>query len=281
MVATTKLELRTALGPVYRDVLLTPPRNCTEEEIPIIDLAPLLSDNLDERRTVAQQIRIAALNSGFFYIKNHGIPAETIARCKQQVLNFMGQPAEQKDVVSDRHSKYFNGYSGRSKTQISPSESIDVRESFSFRYAPELDPDHPMSLADVPEEVRPWIQAEEFVWDRTAHLPDFKKDCVAYWGSCLKLARRLVRSFALSLDLSEDYFDQKTTHPGADGVFNYYPPRSEEQARQDFVGLGSHTDLQLFTLLWQDSIGGLQVLTKEGQWVKVSCRMLPGRRAGS
>jgi isopenicillin N synthase-like dioxygenase len=170
MAATRKLELRTALGPVYRDVLLTPPRNCTAEEIPIIDLAPLWSDKVEERKTVAQQIRSAALNSGFFYIKNHGIPAETIARCRQQVLNFMRQPAEQKDAVSDRHSKYFNGYSGRSKTQISPSESIDIRESFSFRYAPELDPDHPTRLADLPDDVRRWIRAEGFVWDRTAHL---------------------------------------------------------------------------------------------------------------
>jgi isopenicillin N synthase-like dioxygenase len=35
------------------------------------------------------------------------------------------------------------------------------------------------------------------------------------------------------------------------------------------LGLGAHTDLQCFTLLWQDAVGGLQVLTKEGQWVKV------------
>lgn len=36
----------------------------------------------------------------------------------------------------------------------------------------------------------------------------------------------------------------------------------------DDVGLGSHTDLQCFTLLWQDYVGGLQVLTKDGEWVK-------------
>jgi len=33
------------------------------------------------------------------------------------------------------------------------------------------------------------------------------------------------------------------------------------------VGLGSHTDLQCFTLLWQDEVGGLQILTPEGQWI--------------
>jgi isopenicillin N synthase-like dioxygenase len=129
-----------------------------------------------------------------------------------------------------------------------------------------------MHISEVSSEVRPWIRGEDFVWDGTAHLLDFKKDCVAYWASCLQLARKLVRAFALSLELPENYWDDKITHPGADSVFNYYRPRSEQEIKEEFVGLGSHTDLQLFTLLWQDSIGGLQVLTKEGQWIKVSLK---------
>ncbi|OTB07710.1 hypothetical protein M426DRAFT_19648 [Hypoxylon sp. CI-4A] len=268
MSGVTKLELRTALGPVYRDVLPHPPRDCTAEEVPVIDLAPMFSKELSDRKRVAVDINSAAKNNGFFYVKNHGIPEETIAQCKQQILNFMRQPQEQKELVSSRvHSKYYNGYLGNKKAKISRTESADVRESFSFRYAPELDPDHPMNISEVPEEVRSWIRAEDFVWEGTAHLPNFKKDCLAYWGSCLTLARRLVRMFALSLDLDENYWDDKVTHPGADGVFNYYPPRTAEEVEKKFVSLGSHTDLQLFTLLWQDSVGGLQILSKEGQWL--------------
>ncbi|KAI1375258.1 Clavaminate synthase-like protein [Hypoxylon crocopeplum] len=269
MSMVTKLELRTALGPVYRDVLPYPPRDCTADEIPVIDLAPIFSEELSDRKRVAASIKSAATNNGFFYVKNHGIPEETITQCKQQVFNFMRQPLEKKDLVSSRkYSKYYNGYLGNRQAQISRSESADVRESFGFRYSPELDPDHPMNISEVPDDVRAWIRAEDFVWERTAHLPNFKNDLLAYWGSCLKLARRLVRVFALSLDLEENYWDDKVTHPGADGVFNYYPPRTPEEVENKFVGLGSHTDLQLFTLLWQDTVGGLQILSKEGQWLR-------------
>lgn len=41
---------------------------------------------------------------------------------------------------------------------------------------------------------------------------------------------------------------------------------SQAEVSRD-VGLGSHTDLQCFTLLWQDMHGGLQVLNNEGEWV--------------
>lgn len=164
-------------------------------------------------------------------------------------------------------SQYFNGWKGARKTNISPTESIDVNESMAWRYEPQYDPDY-KDPALVPEEVKPWIRGEQYVWDGTAHLPNFKKDVLAYWGACLTLARKLVQAFALSLDLDEHYFDEKVTYPGADGVFNYYPITTREEKESDAVGLGSHTDLQLFTLLWQDKVGGLQVLNKEGQWIK-------------
>lgn len=80
----------------------------------------------------------------------------------------------------------------------------------------------------------------------------------------------MIRIFALALDLSETYFDDIVTFPGADGVFNYYPANKAPEVDASIdVGLGAHTDLQSFTLLLQDSVGGLQVLTHEGQWVKV------------
>ena len=86
---TTKLELRTAYGPVFRDVLSTPPRECTADEIPIIDLSPLYSAKLEDRQELAKTVRSAAVNTGFFYIKNHGIDEKTIADAKKQLLAFV------------------------------------------------------------------------------------------------------------------------------------------------------------------------------------------------
>lgn len=147
---------------------------------------------------------------------------------------------------------------------------MDCRESFSWRYEPQYDPD-PKDPHDVPAEVKPYIRGENYVWEGTAHLAGFKDSCIAYWQECLKLARRLVGIFALCLDLPENYFDKVTTYPGSDGVFNFYPAMSaEEAATSQDVGLGSHTDLQCFTLLWQDMKGGLQVLNTDGQWIKAS-----------
>jgi isopenicillin N synthase-like dioxygenase len=75
----------------------------------------------------------------------------------------------------------------------------------------------------------------------------------------------------MALDLPENYFDCLVTFPGSDGAINYYPASlSSHNPAADEVGLGSHTDLQCFTLLWQDQVGGLQVLNKSGEWINAN-----------
>lgn len=86
--STSKLELRTAYGPVYRTILNTPPRDCTAAEIPVIDLSSLHSVDLQDRKSLAQEVQSAATGSGFFYIKNHGIPDNVIANAKKQTLAY-------------------------------------------------------------------------------------------------------------------------------------------------------------------------------------------------
>jgi isopenicillin N synthase-like dioxygenase len=266
--AFRKLELVTAYGPVYRDVSTSPPRLATEEEIPIIDLSGMYGD-VSARTALAEEFKKAATTSGFFYIKNHGISEEVIDNAKRQADNFFAQSENAKMLVSRKKSKYYNGYSGRGVTQANKTETPDSRETFGFRYEPQYDPDY-KDPAKIPEEIKPFIRGEGFVWEGTQQLSGFKEDVLTYWKSCLILARRMVRIFALALDLPENYFDSIVTYPGSDCHLNYYRAMTPEQiaAAPDEVGLGSHTDLQCFTLLWQDSVGGLQVLSSQGQWLK-------------
>ncbi|KIV91974.1 hypothetical protein PV10_06459 [Exophiala mesophila] len=267
--AYTKLELRTAYGPVYREVSTNPPREARADEIPVIDISGIYGD-LEARKELASRVKHAAESTGFFYIKGHGIPESAIQGARKASRDFFKQSEEKKLLVSKDKGKWYNGYTGNQTAMASPTEGLDYRESFAWRYEPQYDPD-PKDPSAVPAEVKPWIRGENYVWEGTDHIPGFKEGCITYWQECLKLARRLVRIFALCLDLPEDYFDSVTTYPGSDGVFNYYPAMSEEEAKASRdIGLGSHTDLQCFTLLWQDMIGGLQVLNNGGQWIKAS-----------
>ena len=58
--------------------------------------------------------------------------------------------------------------------------TVDYRESFSWRYEPQYDPDTKDPDAVLPE-VQPYIRGEEYVWEGTRHLPEFKEGCITYW----------------------------------------------------------------------------------------------------
>lgn len=80
------------------------PRLPTDDEIPVIDLTPI-DDTLKERKTLASSIEAASENTGFFYIRNHGIPEELIQNSLSQVKTFFNQPLSQKmkiDLVPQR-----------------------------------------------------------------------------------------------------------------------------------------------------------------------------------
>ncbi len=167
------------------------------------------------------------MSTGFFYIKNHHVSEEAIQGALDASKAFFSQPLEKKQLVSVNRDKYFNGFTQKGISLASPTEGLDCRESFSWMYLPENDP-NPKDPGAIPPEVQEWFRGASWIWEKTEDVPNFKEGCLGYYKECLQLARRLVKIFALCLDLPEDYFDCLTTYPGADGVFNYYPAMSAE-----------------------------------------------------
>lgn len=279
----TTLTLSSGNGPLTIPLLLSPPRDALLSEIPIISLAALshLSPSPQDLQHIATQIRSAATTSGFFYISDTGIPSSITSAAYSSVLKFFRQPLETKNLANVSHSAYFNGYKAAGSQRINASESIDVRETFSWTYDPNYDP-AVTSLSNIPAEVMDMLRPEEFPWDATANLPELKRDVVAYWRACLSLARRLVGVFEMALGVEKGELEGKFSHPDAALALNYYPPipfpeprlaneaetPTGTQEEQEQVSIGSHTDFQLFTILWQDTIGGLQVLhPQDHQWL--------------
>lgn len=285
------LRLASGNGPITRYIKAIPPRDARPDEIPIIDVADIFSPDLEKRRAVAKQVHAAAINTGFFYIRNHGVPPATTTAAYEACLDFFRQDMEPKLRAHDAKSQNFNGYKPHKTQRINPFEGIDYREAFSTSYDPRLDPAHGGSVEgknstevmdSVPAHVKQFFRTEadgptghaedRFPWSAIKEsCPQFPPAIIGYWQACLKVARALVRTFALSLDLEETYFDGKFLYPDATLALNYYPPlpasANATSCSPDTVGIGTHTDFMLFTMLWQDAAGGLQVLNREGQWI--------------
>ena len=272
---TTTLHLSSYAGPITLSILNTPPRDALPSEIPLIDISPLFGSSPAPRQAVAEEMRKAAMNTGFFYITGHQVPTGVTDGTYRACLDFFRQDPEAKREADSSKSSYFNGYKGPKTQRINPNEGVDVRETFSWTYDPRFDPDVE-DVEDIPAEARRFMRPEDFPWEATKHMPHFKENIVAYFRESLRVARALTRAFALSLGLEEDFFAGKVKYPDAAFAFNYYPPlpppSTSPASPADQTSIGSHTDFQLFTILWQDSRGGLQVLDRSGQWLNAPPR---------
>lgn len=86
----------------------------------------------------------------------------------------------------------------------------------------------------------------------------------------MELAKRIIKVVLMSLG---DGYDQKfyesefSNCQGYLRMVNYSPPKIVEE--KEVEGLGMHTDMSCITIVYQDEIGGLQMRSKEGEWMDI------------
>lgn len=228
------------------------------EAIPVIDLAPLLHGDAEARKATALRIGKACRDIGFFYVRNHGISDEQVARTFAEAKRFFDLPVERKQAIAIEHSPCHRGYFALGGENLDPAKQQDAGDfKEGIKIGRDLPPDHPRVRAGTP------LHGPD-QWP--ADLPGWRETMQAYYDACERLGLQLMRAFALALELPENYFDRYLREPMATLGPLHYPPQSGpiSEAR---IGAGAHTDFGCLTILAQDDNSGLQVRNVGGQWI--------------
>lgn len=230
----------------------TLPRAATREELPILDLTPLnQGEPLD---ALAKELRRACETIGFFYVREHGVPAAVIEAVFDATRRYYDLPVEErlKWKIDDRFRRGFMPMGINQHPGYAP----DIKESYEF--ALDLPMDDPAVVAGLPLH-GPNRWPPEYPWLREA--------CEAYFEEALKLGKRLLKVFAASLGMEEAFFLQYLKKPMVQTRLFHYPPEPPVVDAKAF-GVAPHTDYGMITLLLQDPIGGLELRKRDGEWVR-------------
>lgn len=230
------------------------------EEIPVIDVGALARDDAQAQRQVATEMREAAQRIGFFYVRNHGVPQALIDQVFATSAAFFALPPETKAGVTI--NAIHRGWLAVGQAKMYAGAKIDLKES--FLWGLELGPDDP----DVKAGKK--LMGPNH-WP--SFMPEMRGVLSRYYDEILGCGNRLLRGFALSLDRPADFFAPHFAKPLARGSLVYYPPQPPDLGETQF-GVAPHTDYGGLTLLAQDDTGGLQVLSKAGDWV--TAHPIPG-----
>ena len=87
-----------------------------------------------------------------------------------------------------------------------------------------------------------------------------------YSKQVMKVGTLLLELFSEALGLNPNYLYDIDCAEGLTVLGHYYPPCPQPELT---IGVTEHADVDFFTVLLQDEVGGLQILN-DNQWIDVS-----------
>ncbi|KZT12727.1 Clavaminate synthase-like protein [Laetiporus sulphureus 93-53] len=236
--------------------------------IPLIDFSKYRhATSTAEKRNTADEIVNGFKEVGFIYLDQHGIPDSTVKHAFQKSAEFFALPMEAKSKLAWEDPRSNRGYVQIGRERVT--QSADANEIAELRAkAPDF--------KETMEIGRDWDKTWKNRWPEEGAVPSFRETMLQFFQTCHDLHVLVMRAIALGLDLDEKFFDDKINEQYHNlRLLNYPPIRRSLLEKEGQARAGAHSDYGTLTLLFQDSVGGLQVLnphTKEYQ----SATPMPG-----
>lgn len=221
--------------------------------VPIIDVGALLDGTEASARAVAAEIRRAAVEVGFFYVRDHNVSPDLMRAMLMGAKYFFALPdAKKREIqVNGAH----RGYVPFAQTTLGRAYKPDLKESLNFAF--------PFQAGDpYLKDGKPLIGLNQWPADE----PMLQRIADDYYAAVFELGQRLLEGFALALDIDRSFFRNLYRHPLVRARLIHYPPQRAGSGEDQF-GAAPHTDWGCITVLWQDDVGGLQVRNRSGQWI--------------
>ncbi len=221
--------------------------------IPVVDLDQFVNGSPQSKQAFINQLGEAFETVGFVAVKNHGIPDELIARQYKYVQQFFSLPLEKKLGYEIPGLAGQRGYTSFGREHAKGSEAPDLKEF--FQYGQTL-AQGSLVNEHYPDNVR------------VAEIPAFDDTIFSAYRHFEKSGEAMLQAIALHLGLDEYFFDPYIKNGNSILRCIHYPPITV--APNSALRAEQHEDINLITLLVGASADGLQILTKQGEWVAVT-----------
>jgi isopenicillin N synthase-like dioxygenase len=176
-----------------------------DASFPVLDLARFEAGSPGEKRAFGAEVDAICRTTGFLAVASHGVPDATIKAAWRKAEAFFALPPERKRSARAPFAGYPYGYLAPETESLARSRGVaappDMKESFNGGPARP-----PQGLAD-PEALG--FCFAPTIWP---DAPDgFREAWSAYYAAMEDLAARIMRAFAVALNLPEDFSRRGTS----------------------------------------------------------------------
>jgi isopenicillin N synthase-like dioxygenase len=220
--------------------------------IPIVDLSQFINGSQVEKVHFVKELGTAFEELGFVSVKNHGISSELINSLYSTVERFFSLPEDSKSKYEIPGLAGQRGYTSFGKEHAKGSDAADLKEFFQYGQTVE---EGEYSAESYPSNVQ------------VGEMPLFNEQFLAAYRAFETSGGALLRAIALHLGLDEFYFDNHIHLGNSILRAIHYPPIKNEP--QSAIRAEQHEDINLITLLVGASADGLEILSKQNEWLPV------------
>ncbi|MGE4239211.1 isopenicillin N synthase family dioxygenase [Ramlibacter sp.] len=226
-------------------------RRLAFSEVPVIDIAPLAdSSRGGDAQATVRAIERACADVGFFYVQGHGVPPALMQEVQDVAKKFFDGDVERKMAIAMENSPQFRGYMPiRYKGRAT--EGKNIQEGFV------MGSERPRGghRLNGPNQ---WPEG----------MAEFRVAMEKLYAEFERVSRLLLTGFSQALGLEANALAPMFASRANLLKINHYPPQ-EPPKDAELIGVRGHTDWDAFTILWQDNVGGLEVLNRNDEWVVV------------
>jgi len=231
--------------------------------IPTIDVSALLKNiNSNRSKQIIKNIEKACVEVGFFQIINHGINKKQIQSICYVGNKFFNSSEKNKIKLAPKkwNKKNKNVYRGYFPKDVNGKEGLDIGDTnVTKKYA-----------QSIKNQYIEYLNLKKSIDKKS--IKTLSKYFDNIFILCEILFKSVIKLYKNDTNISQKAFSRLKTLSTL--RFNYYPKQTKpvEISKQDGVALGceTHVDSGIFTVLYQDKIGGLQVQNRKNKkWYDV------------
>ena len=191
----------------------------------------------------------ALSDHGFFSITQHGLSKDLVDNCYKSSKAFFDLDYQIKNAYSSVGSKGARGYTPKG-IETAVGEKIADQKEF-WHHGPLIDETYDKN---IPANLN------------IVQVPEFNKHFDELYEELHNIGSRVLSVIALSLGLDHNYFNSWIEKGNSLLRSIHYPP---VETKSNPHRARAHEDINLITLLIGAEEGGLEVLSKDGSWIKV------------
>ncbi|HMM66208.1 MAG TPA: 2-oxoglutarate and iron-dependent oxygenase domain-containing protein [Dokdonella sp.] len=221
------------------------------KHVPTLDIRRFDSD----REAFVAELGAAYREFGFCCISGHGIPRADIDAAYDVFQRFFALPAEVKQKYHQPGTGGARGYTPFGIETAKDSRHPDLKEFWHIG-------------REIPRDSKYAAQMPANVWPD--EIGGFREYGYGLYEALDALGTRVLRALALHIGLPVDFFEDKTRFGNSILRPIHYPPITDDEIPN--VRAGAHEDINFITLLVGASAEGLEVLTREGQWLPITTK---------